>query len=72
MNLSRKLNSEPLNIDLISSIFADITEIKLCGLFAGIEEKTRRKTLIYEKHLLKCYLLNNNSKKQLRFFLIVV
>jgi len=70
--LSRKLNSEPLNIDLISSIFADIAEIKLCGLFAGIEEKTRRKTLIYEKHLLKCYLLNNNSKKQLRFFLIVV
>lgn len=34
MNLSRKLNSEPLNIDLISSIFADITEIKLCSLFA--------------------------------------
>lgn len=56
-NLSRELNSEPLNIDLISSIFADITEIKLCGLFAGIEEKTRRKTLIYEKHLLKCYFI---------------
>lgn len=56
-NLSRKLNSEPLNIDLNSSIFADITEIKLCGLFAGIEEKTRRKTLIYEKHLLKCYFI---------------
>lgn len=56
-NLSRKLNSEPLNIDLISSIFADITEIKLCGLFADIEEKTRRKTVIYEKHLLKCYFI---------------
>ena len=56
-NLSRELNSEPLNIDLISSIFADITEIKLCGLFAGIEEKTRRKTVIYEKHLLKCYFI---------------
>lgn len=56
-NLSRKFNSEPLNINLIGSIFADITEIKLCGLFAGIEEKTRRKTLIYEKHLLKCYFI---------------
>lgn len=55
--MSRKLNSEPLNINLIGSIFADIAEIKLCGLFADIEEKTRRKTLIYEKHLLKCYFI---------------